>query len=262
MMNLLSKAFSLSLVVCCICFLLSCGQRGNKKVEESNPSYLPTQAVVIDTTYAGLRLYYPSTDSIALRCFIRPEPSTDKDVVFCCAAAFTLDYETQPDHKRICSAHVSEGHYYRKPRIRRNTGAFVYNNGKWKFLYQEDADPAAFHAEFEDAANNFGAGFAQEMMIHNGQQVITTRPLSNVNLFRALCEKDNRLCIADATETKSFGEFISSLLAAGISEAIYTDMGYGWNYSWYREFAGKEAAFIHPAYQECATNWLVFYATR
>ena len=107
---------------------------------------------------------------------------------------------------------------------------------------------------------NNGAGFAQEMMIHRGNQVPTTRPLNNVNLFRALCEKDGRLCIADATESKSFGAFIQSLLDAGITEAIYTDMGGGWNYSWYRPFANGEAIFIHPTYQEAATNWLVFYS--
>ena len=261
MLKLLKKALYLSLVICCITSLLSCGRRGNGKGEEEKLSDTHVPTVVIDTTYAGLRLFFPSTDSMALRCFVRPEPSTDKDIVFCCAAAFTLDYETQPDHNRICSAHVSEGEYYKKPRIRRNTGAFVASHGRWKFLYQEDANPAAFNDDFQDAADNHGAGFAQEMMIHNGQQVKTTRPLSNVNLFRALCEKDNRLCIADATETESFGEFINSLIAAGISEAIYTDMGYGWNYSWYREYAGKEATFIHPDYQACATNWLVFYAT-
>ena len=146
----------------------------------------------VDTTQPGLKLYYPPTDSIVLRCFDRPLPSKDLDIVFCCAAAFTLDYERQHDHRRICSAHVSDGQYFRLPRIRRNTGAFVTSNGKWQFLYQENADPSAFHEAFENAAKNHGAGFAQEMMIHDGEMVTTTRPLSNVNLFRALCEGQGR----------------------------------------------------------------------
>lgn len=43
---------------------------------------------------------------------------------------------------------------------KRNTGAFVYYNGQWKFLYKNDA------AAFDEAARNGGMGFGQEMMIH------------------------------------------------------------------------------------------------
>lgn len=244
--------------------IVSCGGRRNhNSMSEEEPAkeYTIIQpSVSIDSSAVGLYLYYPCVDSIALRCFVRPEPLKDRDIIFCCAAAFTLDYEKAADHNRICSAHVSDGMYYPKPRIRRNTGAFISYNGSWSFLYQADADPVAFESIFRAAAANNGAGFAQEMMIHRGNQVPTTRPLNNVNLFRALCEKDGRLCIADATESKSFGAFIQSLLDAGITEAIYTDMGGGWNYSWYRPFANGEAIFIHPTYQEAATNWLVFYS--
>ena len=67
-----------------------------------------------------------------------------------------------------------------------------------------------------------------------------------------------KLAIAESTDKIPFGKFISSLLDAGATEALYTDMGNGWNYSWYREYADKRATLIHPGYQEKATNWLVF----
>ena len=243
--------------------LSSCiNKNGSSQIQESvlENQEVISPVVIVDTMYTGLTIYYPKTDSISLRCFERPDPATDPDIIFCCAAAFTLDYETKADHSRICSAHVSDGVYYKKPRSSRYTGAFVTSKGEWSFLYNKDADPNAFHDAFNKAAENKGAGFAQEMMIHQGVQVKTTRPLSNVNLFRAVCEKDNKLCIIDAKESGSFGNFIKDLLNAGVTEAIYTDMGYGWNYSWYREFARQEASFIHPEYQKSATNWLVFYA--
>lgn len=217
-------------------------------------------AVLVDTDNPALNIYYPPTDSIALRCFIRPEPQKDLDIVFCCAAAFTLDFKKDADHKRICSSHVSEGIYYRKTEgQQRYTGAFVSYNHKWSFFYQKDADPAAFDTAFQNAAMYYGTGFSQEMMIHKGKKVPTTRPLNNVNLFRALCEIDGRLCVVDARESKAFGNFIDDLLGAGVQEAIYMDMGNGWNYSWYRENIGETAVFIHQDYQEAATNWLVFY---
>jgi len=243
--------------------MVSCGGRGNhydgKKADDVEAFSIEQPAVVVDSTYKDLVIYYPRTDSIVLRCFIRPEPSKDPGVVFCCAAAFTLDYKKEADHGRICSAHVSDGVYYPKPRIRRNTGAFVFCDASWDFLYQADADPHAFEAAFNKAATNNGAGFAQEMMVHEGKQVPTTRPLSNVNMFRALCERDGRLCIADAKTNVSFGTFIQSLIDAGVTEALYTDMGNGWNYSWYRLYAKDSATYIHSAYQEAATNWILFY---
>ena len=55
------------------------------------------------------------------------------------------------------------------------------------------------------------------------------------------------------------GEYQCYLLTKA-TDPTYTDMGYGWNYSWYREFARQEASFIHPEYQKSATNWLVFYS--
>ena len=252
------------LIVSCVPIIVSCVGRGSQSkdhVEEIVEESLIIQpAVSIDSSSVGLVFYYPTTDSIALRCFVRPEPAKDPEIVFCCAAAFTLDYEKAADHRRICSAHVSDGTYYPKPRNRRYTGAFITYNGTWSFLYQADANPSVFEPYFREAATNKGAGFAQEMMIHSGEQVPTTRSLNNVNLFRALCERRGRLCIADATESKSFGAFIQSLLDAGVTEAIYTDMGGGWNYSWYRSFAKEKATFIHSTYQEAATNWIVFYS--
>lgn len=252
------------LIILILPIIDSCGNRGDQgknhldETTEEAPIIQPS--VSVDTSSVGLVFYYPTTDSIALRCFVRPEPAKEPDIVFCCAAAFTLDYEKTPEHRRICSAHVSDGTYYPKPKNRRYTGAFVSYNKSWSFLYQADADPSAFEASFRTAAANKGAGFAQEMMIHGGEQVPTTRSLSNVNLFRALCEREGRLCIADATENKSFGAFIQSLLDAGVTEAIYTDMGSGWNYSWYRLLAKEKATYIHSTYQEAATNWLIFYS--
>ena len=167
----------------------------------------PKQLVHIDSTITGLIIYYPPVDSVELRCFVRPEPDKDPNAVFCCAAAFTLDYDTIADHKRICSSHVTGGVYYKKPQTSRYTGAFVAYNGEWAFLYDKDADPAAFDNAFQSAAHNNGAGFAQEMMIHENDIKPTARPNGNVNTFRALCELDGKLCVIESEVDMKFGDF-------------------------------------------------------
>lgn len=217
----------------------------------------PVRLVEIDTTVLGLVIYYPPTDSIELRCFDRPDPESDSSIVFCCAAAFTADFATEANHDRICGDHVSGGQYYKRPRLKRNTGAFfVGEDGRYAFMYSPDAKQETFRLEFEHAQ----AGFTQEMMLRRGERVKTTRPDGNVNQFRALClTTGDRLCVADAEGPMQFGQFIQLLQQAGMYDALYMDMGPGWNYSWYREYADSAETYIHSWPISSATNWLVFY---
>lgn len=178
------------LLLSCLPVLAACVQGGRRSAPDVSvhPDTAEVRSAVrVDSSFSDLVFYYPRTDSIVLRCFDRPEPLKDPDIVFCCAAAFSGGLETTASHSRICSAHVSGGRYYPKPRISRYTGAFVSYGGSWAFLYDKGADPAAFEEGFREAALAGGAGFAQEMMIHGGRQVPTTRPPGNTNLFRAMC---------------------------------------------------------------------------
>lgn len=217
----------------------------------------PVRLVEIDTTVHGLILYYPPTDSIELRCFDRPDPKVDSSIVFCCAAAFTTDFGSDADHTRICGDHVSGGRFYKRPRLKRNTGAFfVGEDGRYAFMYSPEAKQETFRLEFEHAVT----GFTQEMMLRRGERVRTTRPDRNVNQFRALClTAGGRLFIADAAEPMQFGHFVQQLQQAGAYDALYMDMGPGWNYSWYREYADSAATLIHSWPINSATNWLVFH---
>lgn len=250
-MNAITAGLTALLLLLCA----SCAHRADKADNNEDPRPEPVQVVTVDTTERGLVIYYPPTDSIELRCFDRPDPKVDSSVVFCCAAAFTADWGTESDHARICGDHVSRGRFYQRPGIKRNTGAFfVRDDGRYAFMYSHDARQETFRSVFKHAST----AFTQEMMIHEGEKVKTTRPDSNVNEFRALCLIGHRLCIVDASEPMRFGTFIHLLQNAGATEALYLDMGPGWNYSWYREYADSNATWIHSATLSSATNWLVF----
>lgn len=94
-------------------------------------------------------------------------------------------------------------------------------------------------------------------MIHEGKEVDHWRESSSVNSFRALCLINGKVAIADSDGKTKFGDFISELLRACATEAIYLDMG-GWNYSWYRDNDGKVIG-IHPTPNKYAANWITFY---
>lgn len=196
-------------------------------------------------------IYTPNYTNIDLVCGIMPDKSA-KSVIFCSEAAFTGELLKEFKHTNILGDHVSSGIRYRGTGCNRNTGAFVYYGGKWKFLYKD------YSNELDVAAKNGGMGFGQEMMIHNGKRVQTIRKDSNRSEFRALCELKGMLCVIDSKGVSKFGDFIQALLSEGVSEAIYLDMGIGWNYSWWRDCNGK-ANEIHNQRIPYTTNWITFY---
>lgn len=226
--------------------IVSCNYSNKNRICTNNDDYIqPSPVIVVDTTQRGLRLYYPQTDSVNLRCFERPVPDVDSTILFC--------YEAIHKHTNIAGDHMSGGTRFKGCPCKRNSGAFVFYDKRWKFLHNNYAH------ELDSAAMRGVMGFGQELIIFNGDILKTTRTDNNVNLFRALCEKGRQLCIADATYKMAFGDFKQALLDAGVSNAIYTDMGEGWNYSWYREYPDSTAEYIHPEYQKSATNWIVFF---
>lgn len=202
----------------------------------------------IDTN--GLTILYPQFKTIDLVCGTEPEKS-DTSVILFAEAAYTGQLLKDFKHLNIAGYHVSSGEKHEGYKCTSNTGAFVFYNGNWKFLYQN------YSYELDSAANNGGAAFAQELMIFNGEVKPTKRSDTNKNVFRALCEHRGRLCIVESRHAVSFGEFKQKLLNYGISNAIYLDMGNGWNYAWYRD--GDKIIELHPKTHNYCTNWITFF---
>ena len=78
--------------------------------------------------------------------------------------------------------------------------------------------------------------------------------------YRALCEKQGQLCIVDSREAVEYSDFVDMLERYGVNEALYLDMGAGWNHSWWRDADGTVHE-IHPRLDKSryCTNWIVFY---
>ena len=199
----------------------------------------------------GLKIYYPNFSKIELVCGEIPSKE-DKNVIMFAEAAFTGELLREFKHTNIAGDHVSSGRRERGYKCKRNTGAFVFYDKTPKFLYQDYSD------EFDMVAKKRGSGFAQEMIIHEGKLVPRTRPDNNVNEFRALCLIDGRVAIADSKGLVKYKDFFEDLLKIGASEALYLDMGPGWNYSWYRD-SNDHTIEIHSNPTQYATNWITFF---
>lgn len=201
-----------------------------------------------------LTFYYPIFKSIDLSLDKMPDAS-DTKVEFCCEAAFTGQRLSSFSHSNVADNHVSGGKWYQGYSCRANTGAFVWYKGKWEFMEKK---------RFLSEKPVCQMAFCQYLLILNGKATpIWEKLRKNKTRYRALCEKDGRLCLVESKKVVTLEFFIRCLTESNITNAIYLDMGVGWNYAWYRDADGK-ANELFPESKNAKdypyrTNWITFY---
>ena len=210
-------------------------------------------AVTIETT-ATLRVYYPDFSRIDLVCGQMPK-ITQKDVEFCCEAAFTGELLNEFKHLNIADNHICSGVMKKGYRCRANTGGFVWGKKGWRFMSKVD---------FPASAGDWHSGFCQLLIIKDGTaRAISSKMRTKRTIYRALCEKDGRLCIIECKKSMSYESFVKSLMDYKVKHALYLDMGSGWNYAWYRDKEGNvmecfPESKMSPKFKY-RTNWITFY---
>ena len=209
--------------------------------------------MVDDSTVNGLIVYYPQFSRIDLVC--EKMPSQDDDsIIFCAEAAFTHEILDEFAHSNIDGDHVSGGKRYKGAKCKDNSGAFAwFDDTTWEFINGE------YGELLDSVAQSGGMGFGQAIIIHDG---VSIHPLwgEGVNQYRALCEKDGRLCIVDSRESVEYEPFVAMLEKLGPRHALYMDMGAGWNHSWWRDNDNHVHEIHHVAEKSrYCTNWITFY---
>ena len=214
---------------------------------------LKSNAVTIKTT-ANLNVYYPEYSKIDLVCGQMPK-AVLKDVEFCCEAAFTGELLEEFKHSNIADNHICNGVMKKGYSCKANTGGFVWGKDKWKFMRK---------ADYPTEANGYNMGFCQMLIIKDGStRPVGTKMKNNKNIYRALCEKDGKLCIIESKKKMTYEAFVKYLSDYKVTHALYLDMGYGWNYAWYRDKKGN-VVVLHPESKmapsyKFRTNWITFY---
>lgn len=207
----------------------------------------------IETGYGDLICLKPDMKRLKMDMVCGEIPSPENDsIVLAFAGAFT-GTEFDKGHVNVAGDHVAGGTRFKGYRCKRNTGAFTWSAKSGPQFFYKD-----YSSALDRAAKEGGMGFAQEMMIHNGQKIPTTRPLGNKNVFRALClDSNNHLVLYESQGIVTFGNFIDALLSQGGKEALYTDMGQGWNYCFYRvNQSDKAPKYLHSTSLPYASNFI------
>ena len=203
----------------------------------------------------SLTVYYPHFSRIDLVTKKMPQKN-EKDVIFVCAASFTGELLDEFKHSNIAGHHVSSGVFFQGYKCGPYNGVFTWSpKSGWSFFNYSHKNS---ESPLRTVAEEGGMGFCQSMLYHDGKRFKGCIKPERMNRYRALCEIGGKLCIVDCARSIPFGHFMDGLKKLGVSNALYCDMGRGWNYSWYRKDDGSvEELFPTPG--KYTTNWIAFY---
>ena len=179
-------------------------------------------------------------------------PSTsDERIVFTCAAAFTATLSEEFSYSNINGIVISDGKSHNLP-FKGNYGMFAFINNK-PYFTEKASDELV-----RKAKKHKGTLFQQYPIIINSKRCKVKGP-NELYQFRALCEKNGRLFIAEASRSMKYTKFVELLQKKEVQNAIYLDVGYGWDRAWYRNKRGKVKWINYFHFSNYPTNFVTFY---
>ena len=169
------------------------------------------------------------------------------------AAAFTLDTESMD----VCGDHVVAGERIRGYDDVTATGHMLIINNKVSIKGN-----SCLEQSIQEAVAASGYLFQQCYIVEDGRAVVERIPQAILDrqphiLFRAACVmKGGEFAVVQGGEEMFPAEFVNSLVALGVQQALYLDMG-TWAWGWIRE-NGKPPQELTEKYQNTRyqSNWL------
>lgn len=212
----------------------------------------PMMATVDSTEH--LYFYKPDSCNFDLVTGMRPD-TLDESILFCAEAAFTGVIVDSFYHKNIAGDHVSEGLFYKGYVCKANKGGFIfYKDRHWNFLDKEN-----YNKHLKDTA--IQCAYEQAMLVSADTvfRPYLMKP-TREETYRVLCENHNgELMVVTSKADMPFANFVKALIKElDVKNAVYMDMGKGWNYSWYRNEDGTVTTmFPIEKWTQYQTNWIV-----
>ena len=210
---------------------------------------------------------YDITDCrLDLACGQMPD-TTQENVILCAAAAFTGQYLDNFEHSNILGQHISNGQLYdgyteNKDGIpfEERYALFVWKGTDKNSQMLEKGFYAVTDADvLQQAEKQGGMAFTQHWVIKDGEAYVPAiQPLDRVEHFRSICQKGNRMYVIANAQKMAYQAYLETLLTFGVENALYMDMGPGWNHSFYRD-ADNQLYILHPKGHHYPTNWIVVY---
>ena len=239
---------NLILIMCAIsCTTVVAEVSKNKEQEkyfmskESSPILDQYYKMKVDTT-TDLILYDITDCQLDLACGTMPNIEQE-DVVLCVAAAFTGKCLDGFEHSNILGPHITQG--VLDEGYEEKGGYAVFASwGKQKEFFE-----LGNQEKLEEVAAAKGMAFTQYWVIKDGKGYNPPRQTIKQEYYRCIAQKAGRTYVIESKEVVEFDYFVKCLVERGVENALYMDMGKGWNHSFYRNEKG-EAHILHPKTHE------------
>ncbi|MGM9801819.1 MAG: hypothetical protein ACI309_05870 [Candidatus Limisoma sp.] len=225
----------------------------------------PTQTKPADTLVTVSKISVQSTDFIKMqmnfdKAYINMADSVipseaDPTIGICVEAAFTGELLPEFKSSNVAGNYVIDGELHKGYKCKANTG----------FLYADKSTFAISSSQhcskwIKKAQTSKGCLFQQMLLVKAGANVYQGKPIrrSSANIYRSACKmKDGSFAVIQSKTALSLEQFIKSLIAMGVQDALYLDMGSGWNYGWYRTTTDSAPVRLFNYRSPYQTNWLV-----
>lgn len=184
----------------------------------------------------------------------------DSTIALCVEAAFTGELLDEFKTTNIAGDYVIDGIIHKGYDCDANSG-FLYA-GKDTVVIAPMEQRADWTAK---AVSDGGMLFEQMMIIHNGANVYPGKPITpSVRHYYRTAAKltGGDFAVIQSVDSIPFSDFIDGLIDIGVQEALYLDMGRGWNYGWYRPTAGSKPVLLFDYRNRYQTNWLIVKSLR
>jgi hypothetical protein len=242
---------NLTLIMCAFSCIVACG----KKEQDNSSDREQTQIIMnqeykmkADTT-TDLIMYDITDCQLDLACGTMPS-AKQQDIVLCVAAAFTGKCLDEFAHSNILGPHISHGVLYEG--YDEEGGYAIFASWGDKKVFFELGE----QKRLEEVAAAKGMAFTQYWVVKDGEGYNPPRQTVKQEYYRCIAQKGGRTYVVESKEIVKFDYFVKCLVETGIENALYMDMGSGWNHSFYRDEEG-EVHILHPKTHEYCTNWLV-----
>lgn len=197
----------------------------------------------------SLYIIFPEYSSIEL-VMKDPPSKSDESITWCSGAAAHRVTSLSFDEDNIEGDHAVKGTFYDSPHDWDTFTAFTFADGKYAFDFDNPIEAV------KSAAEKGGSGYQHFGLFRDGEALMHfSRPRGRC--YRTLAELNGHLCIIDSINMVHFNDFVDEVQKLGVTDALYMDMGSGWNYSWLRDASGKvHELFGFPV--PWSHNWIIF----
>ncbi len=202
---------------------------------------------------SGSQYHFYNKQDLAIGWEIKRPDKKDGNIKFCIPAAFTTTTDT------IVGICAYKGKVFNSKSISKPIGgALLIDDGKFEIFPANNG--AKFTPEFIESLKTRKASLFQQYQVVENKTAASFKDKKKFQM-RAICKfNDGREGVVESDKAMSFKTFNDDLVAMGVQDAIYTDMG-AWDEGWYRQGDSDKVIPIGNVRTKTnkQTNWAIFY---